>query len=99
MTTLSLPGKLLAWFDPGQADQESEIGLNKIEEGLEVGVAAMLGLLLSALSDSVQKGENLLGCDGSKIAIIAKVVTELGERRAVGLRSYFFPEFILWYSL
>jgi hypothetical protein len=83
VTTLSLPGKLLAWFDPGQADQESEIGLNKIEEGLEVGVAAVPGLLLSTLSDLARKRENLLGCDGGKIAVFAKVVTEPGERSAV----------------
>ena len=67
-----------------------EIGLDEIEEGLEVGVTAVLGLLLSALGDLVQKRENLLGCDGSKIAVFAKVITELGERGAVGLDRIFF---------
>jgi hypothetical protein len=67
-----------------------EIGLDEIKEGLEVGVTAVLGLLLSALSDFVQKGEDLLGCDGSKIAIVAKMVTQLGERRTVGFDRIFF---------
>ena len=67
-----------------------EIGLDEIEEGLEVGVTPVFGLLLSALSDFVQKREDLLGCDGSKIAIVAKVVTQLGERKTVGLDRIFF---------
>jgi len=67
-----------------------EIGLDEIEEGLEVGVPTVLGLLLSALRDHVQKGENLLRCDGGKIAVIAKVVAKFGQRSAVGLNSIFF---------
>jgi hypothetical protein len=67
-----------------------EIGLDEIEERLEVGVTPVFGLLFSALSDSVQKGEDLLGCDGSKIAVCAKVLTELGEGRTVGLDCIFF---------
>jgi hypothetical protein len=67
-----------------------EIGLDEIEKGFEVGVTAMFGLLLSALSDLVQKREDLLGCDGSQFAIVAKVVTQLGERRTVGLDGIFF---------
>jgi hypothetical protein len=67
-----------------------EIGLDEIEERLEMGVTPVLGLLLSALSDLVQKGEDLLGCDGSKITIVAKVVTQFGERRTVGLDRIFF---------
>jgi hypothetical protein len=51
-----------------------EIGLDEIEEGLEVGIASVLGLLLSALSDLVQKRENLLGCDSGKIVVFAEVV-------------------------
>jgi hypothetical protein len=35
----------------------------EIEEGLEVGATAVLGLLLSSLYDLDQKVENLLGCD------------------------------------
>ena len=66
-----------------------EIGLDEIEEGLEVGVTTVLGLLLSALRDHVQKGENLLGCDGGKIAVIAKVVAKFGQRSAVGLNRIF----------
>ena len=58
----------------------------------------MLGLLLSALRDHVQKRENFLGCDGGKIAVIAKVIAKFGQRSAVGLNRIFFHEFILWYS-
>ncbi len=67
-----------------------EIGPDEIEEGLEVGVTTVVGLLLSALIDFVQKGEDLLGCDGRKIAIVAKVVTQLGKRRTLGLDRSFF---------
>jgi hypothetical protein len=55
-----------------------EIGLDEIEENLEVGVTTVLGLLLSALRDHVQKGENLFRCYGGKIAVIAKVVAKFG---------------------
>jgi hypothetical protein len=55
-----------------------EIGLDEIEEGLEVGVTTVLGLLLSALRDHVQKRENLFRSDGGKIAVIAKVVAKFG---------------------
>jgi phosphoribosylformylglycinamidine (FGAM) synthase-like amidotransferase family enzyme len=67
-----------------------EIGLDEIEEGFEVGVTAVFGLLLSALSDFVQKGEDLLGCDGCQIAVSAKVLTELAEGGTVGLDRIFF---------
>jgi hypothetical protein len=67
-----------------------EIGLDEIEEGLEVGVAAVLGLLLSALGDFVQEGEDLLGCNGCKIVVCAKVLTELGEGGTVRLDRIFF---------
>lgn len=67
-----------------------EIGLDEIEEDIEVGVTTVLGLLLSALRDHVQKGEDLLGCDGGKIAVTAKVVAKFGQRSAVGLNRIFF---------
>jgi hypothetical protein len=67
-----------------------EICLDEIEEGLEVGVTAVLGLLLSALGDFVQEGEDLLGCNGCKIVVCAKVLTELGEGGTVRLDRIFF---------
>jgi len=67
-----------------------EVGLDEIEEGFEVGVTAVLRLLLATLRNFVQKGKDLLGCDGSKIVVCAKVLTELGEGGAVGLNRIFF---------
>ena len=67
-----------------------EICLDEVEEGLQVGVTAVLGLLLPTFGDFVQKGENFLGRDGSKVVLFAKVLTELGESGAVGLNRIFF---------
>jgi hypothetical protein len=55
-----------------------------------VGVTAVLGLLLSALSDLPKKGQDLLGGDDGKILVFAEMVTELGEGGAVGLDRVFF---------
>ena len=67
-----------------------KIGLDEIEEGLEVGVTSVLGLLLAALGDSIEEGENLFGCDGRKIVVCAEVLTKLGEGGTVGLDRIFF---------
>jgi hypothetical protein len=67
-----------------------KVRLDEIEEGFEVRVAAMLGLLLATLGDLVQESEDLLGCDGSEIGVCAKVLTELGEGGTVGLDRIFF---------
>jgi hypothetical protein len=42
-------------------------------------VAAVLGLLLSTLSDFAQKRESFLGCDSGKIPVFAEVITEFGH--------------------
>jgi len=67
-----------------------KIGLDEIEEGLEVGVTSVLGLLLSALGDFIEEGENLFGGDGRKIVVCAEVLTKLGEGGTVGLDRIFF---------
>jgi hypothetical protein len=56
-----------------------------------VGVTAVLGLLFPALCDSAQERQNFVGCDGAKIPVFAEVITEFGERDAVGLNRIFFP--------
>ncbi len=68
-----------------------EIGLDEVEEGLEVGVSAVLGLLLSLLSDLLQEGEDLLGGSGSKFPILAEMTDKLGQGRAIRLNRIFFP--------
>ena len=68
-----------------------KIGPDEVEEGLEAGVAAVLGLLFPALCDFAQERQNFVGCDGAKIPVFAEVITELGERNAVGLNRIFFP--------
>jgi hypothetical protein len=50
----------------------------------------VLGLLLPTLGDFVQKRENFLGGDGSKLVVFAKVLTELGEGGSVGFNRIFF---------
>ena len=45
----------------------------------------MFGLLFPALFDFAQERQNFVGCDGGKIPILAEVITEFGERNAVGL--------------
>lgn len=67
-----------------------KIGLDEIEEGLEVGVTSVLGLLLAALGDFIEEGENLFGGDGRKIVVCAEVLTKLGEGGTVGLDRIFF---------
>jgi hypothetical protein len=41
-----------------------QVGLDEVEKGFEVGVAAVLCLLLSAFGDLVEEREDLFGCDG-----------------------------------
>jgi hypothetical protein len=66
-----------------------EIGPDEIEEGFEVGVATLLCLLISALSDLAEKRQDLFGCDGGKLMFFARVVTEVGEGGVVGLDRAF----------
>ncbi len=66
------------------------IGPDEIEEGLQAGIAAVLGLLLSTLRDLAQKGENFFGCNGSKVPASAQVITEFGERNGVRFDRVFF---------
>jgi len=68
-----------------------EIGLDEIEEGFEVGVTAVFGLLLSALIDFVQKREDLLGSNGSKVPLLAEVIAKLVQRGTIRLNRIFFP--------
>ena len=70
---------------------EAKIGLDEVEEGLEVGITAMFGLLFSAFCDFAQERQDFVGCDGGKIPVFPEVITELGERNAVGLNRIFFP--------
>jgi hypothetical protein len=41
-----------------------QVGLDEIEKGFEVGVTAVLRLLLAAFGDLVEEREDLFGCDG-----------------------------------
>jgi len=68
-----------------------KIGLDEIEERLEVGVTAVFGLLFPTLGDFAQERQHFVGCDGAKIPVFAEVITELGDRNAVGLDRIFFP--------
>ena len=68
-----------------------KIGLDEVEEGLEVGVTAVFGLLFPALCDFAQERQNFVGCDGAKIPVFAEVIKEFGERLGVGPNRIFFP--------
>jgi len=68
-----------------------EIGLDEVEESLQVGVTAVLGLLFSVFGDLVQKGEDILGSNRNKIPVIAEVVTKLVQRGTIRLNRIFFP--------
>jgi hypothetical protein len=68
-----------------------KIGHNEIEERLEVGVTAVFGLLFQAFCHFAQERQNFVGCDGGKIPILAKVITEFGKRNAIGLNRISFP--------
>ena len=56
-----------------------------------MGIAAVFGLLFSALCDFAQERQDFVGCDGGKISILAEVTIKFGERPAVGLNRIFFP--------
>lgn len=68
-----------------------KIGLDEVEEGLEVGVSAVLGLLLSLLSDLVQEGDDLLGCDAGKLPVFAEMIAKLGQSGTIRLNRIFPP--------
>jgi hypothetical protein len=74
-----------------------KVELDEIEERLEVRVTAVSRLLLSAFCQLREKRDDLIGNDSRQLPIRSNVVTESAEgvRRT---QSYFFPEFILWYS-
>jgi hypothetical protein len=67
-----------------------QVGLDEIERGFQVGVAAVFRLLLAAFGDLVEEREDLFGCDGCQIAVSAKMLTELAEGGTVGLDRIFF---------
>jgi len=49
-----------------------EIGLDEVEEGLEVRITAMFGLLFFALCDFAQERQKFVECDGGKVSILLK---------------------------
>jgi hypothetical protein len=51
--------------------------LSERHPDLRVGVTAMFGLLFSAFCDFAQERQNLVGCDGGRIPVVAEVIKEL----------------------
>ncbi len=74
----------------GVLNAEIQVGLDEVEKGFEVRVAAVLCLLLPAFGDLVEEGEDLFGCDGRQVAATAKMLTELAEGGSIGFDRIFF---------
>jgi len=60
-----------------------KIGLYEVEEGSQMRIPSVLGLLFPSFSYFVQERENLFRTYFIQVAIRANVVTEFGQRGSV----------------